>query len=117
MILLAILANAILGGIWRRILGGWFSLRRSYIVAAGVLLTWPVWLVLPWFWAAPTTGAIMLFWTMGHRFDKWTIILRYPLVGVIYPITEKLWPTRYTEISEFFIGGAVWGAVATVLIF
>lgn len=115
MTLLALILNAILGGIWRRVLGGWFSLRRSYIVAAGALLTWPFWQAMPPIWALVASAGMLLFFTMGHRFDKWTIVLRYPLIGAIYPIAYRLWPTRYTEISEVVIGAAFWGAVATVL--
>lgn len=132
MIPLAIIANAILGGIWRRWLGGWDgpSLwaigtpferllwdgngepRRSFIMAAGVVLTWPLWLALPWWGAILATGACLVFWSEGHRFDKWTIILRYPLVGAIYPIAKRIWPARWTEIAEVVIGAAFWGLIA-----
>lgn len=113
--ILLIIANAILGGLWRRILGGWLNQRRSYVMASGALLGWPLWFVLPWWGAILATGAMLLFFAMGHRFDKWTIILRYPLVGAIYPIARFFWAARYTEISEVVIGAAFWGAVATVL--
>jgi hypothetical protein len=116
MIIAAIIANAILGGIWRRVLGGWFGLRRSYIVAAGFLLTWPFWLALDWYWSAAGSGGMMLFWTMGHRFDSPWIMLRYPVVGAIYPISRLLWASRYTEISEVVIGAFFWGLV-TFLVF
>lgn len=115
MITLVIIANAILGGIWRRVLGGWLKQRRSYVMASGALLAWPFWFVLPWWGAILATGACLVFWSEGHRFDKWTIILRYPLIGAIYPIAKRLWPTGYTSISEVVIGAAFWGAVATVL--
>lgn len=111
----AVALYAAAGGIWRRILGGWFGLRRSFVMACGALLAWPFWFVLPWWGAILATGAMLLFFAMGHRFDKWTIILRYPLVGVIYPIARFFWASRYTEISEVVIGAAFWGAVATVL--
>lgn len=111
----AVILYAVAGGIWRRVLGGWFSLRRSYIVAAGALLGWPFWIAFPPLPALAATVAMLVFFTMGHRFDKWTIVLRYPLIGAIYPISRFFWASRYTEISEVVIGAAFWGAVATVL--
>lgn len=115
--LAAVLLNALLGGIWRRVLGGWGGFKRSYIVAAGFLLTWPAWITLPWFWAAPVTGAMMLFWTMGHRFDRWTIVLRYPLFGAAYPLLRAAGVRDWTAVAEVVIGGSFWGAFALVLIF
>jgi len=135
MITFAILLNAVLGGIWRRWLGGWSGPsewavgtlferalwnsegkhRRSAIVAAGTLLTWPAWIALPWWGAALASGAIMVFFIMGHRFDSWWIVLRYLLVGAIYPVGKRLWPTRYTEVAEVVIGAFFWGAFAALL--
>lgn len=112
--LFLLLSNAVAGGVWRRVLGGWLNLRRSYIVAAGVLLSWPLYLVFPWYWALLGTGLLALFWTNGHRFDKWTIVLRYPIVGGIYLIGKKYWPERYTEVAEVVIGTAVYLAIGVL---
>jgi hypothetical protein len=115
-IVAAIIANAILGGIWRRVLGGWFGLRRSYIVAAGALLCWPFWVAFPPLPALAATVAMLVFFTMGHRFDKpWTICLRYPLAGAIYPLGKRFWPTHYTSVAEIVIGAFYWAVVASVL--
>ena len=65
-IAIAVLANAIVGGIWRRVLGGGGGYRRSFIFACGVLLTWPLWLVLPWFFALPASALCLLFLAPGH---------------------------------------------------
>jgi hypothetical protein len=116
-ITLAVIANAILGGLWRRVLGGWFAQRRSYVMAVGVLLTWPLWVVLPWEWAAALAAAVMMFWAEGHQFDKWTIILRYPLIGVIYPIGKRFWPAHYTSVGEIVIGAFLWGLLSLILLF
>lgn len=115
MIIVACLLNAIAGGAWRRILGGWLKQRRSYVMTSGALLGWPFWLVLPWWGAILATGACLVFWSEGHRFDKWTIVLRYPLVGVIYPILERAGVRDWTAWAEVVIGAAFWGAVAGVL--
>jgi hypothetical protein len=103
---------AIIGGIWRRILGGWFALRRSYIVAFGAMMTAPAWLLLPWWEAAILVGILALFFLMGHRFDRGSIIFRYPLIGAIYRVGERYWPKHYTAVAEVVIGAVGWATFA-----
>lgn len=111
MLLTATLLNAILGGLWRRWLGGWGNGRRTLIMACGFLLTWPLWLNLPWLWAAAISAGIMLFWAMGHRFDLWTIVLRYPLFGAAYPILNRLGVRDWTAWAEVIVGAGIWGTL------
>jgi hypothetical protein len=131
-IALAIIANAVAGSVWRRILGGYLGLRRSYIVAAGCLLAWPLWLALPWPYAMAGTAALMVYWTMGHHVEsRWTW-LRYlglPAVGymLIMPRWRAEWVWRGPHAGAWFIdggmavgelwaGAVVWCAVAAVLL-
>lgn len=125
MIATAILLTAVLGALWRRWLGGWGADSRSLIMACGLFLTWPLWLVLPWYWAAPAAALCLLFWAKGHRFDKWTIVLRYPVIGAAYPISRwifgETWAGRepyagWTAVAELAIGFLFWGAVASTLL-
>ena len=108
----AIALYAIAGGIWRRILGGWLALRRSYIVAFGAGLTIPAWLTLPWWQAAIACALLALFFLMGHRFDKGSVIFRYPFIGAIYRVGERYWPNHYTSVAEVAIGAVGWGVFA-----
>ena len=108
----AVILYAIAGGIWRRVLGGWLALRRSAIVAAGAALTIPAWLTLPWWEAAVLCGLLALYFLMGHRFDRWSIVLRYPLVGATYPIFRALGVRDWTAVAEVAIGAAGWAVFA-----
>jgi hypothetical protein len=126
MLTAAILAQMILGGIWRRALGGWLGINRASVVAAGALLTWPLWLALPWWWAAPASALAVGFWTLGVRFDSWQVWPRYLVVGAIgYGVLMPRWPAKWCDgdfidggaaVGELWAGAVLWGLLALVLI-
>ncbi len=108
----AVITNAILGGLWRRWLGGWGADRRSLILLASLALLWPLaFSNLPWWTAAIVAPGLLLFWAMGHRFDKWGIVLRYPLFGIAYPIFGKLGLRDWTVWAEVVIGAGIYGTL------
>ena len=119
--LAVILGNAIAGGIWRRVLGGWLSLRRSYIVAAGALLTWPLWMALPPLYALLGSGLCILFFVMGHQFDSTPALLkRYGPFGIGWIGAKYLHDKNVAGFEcwscwgEVVCGGLFWGAIAAL---
>lgn len=115
--------NAIGGAIWRRCLGGWLGFRRPYIMAAGALLAWPLWLSFSPIIAAPATALLLVFWSLGHRCDHWTVWLRYGPAAVGYWAALRWWPASWRvggfidgwmSVGELVAGAMVWGAVAAV---
>ena len=115
MIALAILANAIAGALWRRVLGGWGNYRRSFIFACGALLTWPLWLVLPWFIALPVSALCLLFWAPGHQMtDDRAMRLRYGPFAVGWIVARHLGVVPWTVVGELAAGFLFWGTVAAI---
>ena len=63
-----------------------------------------------------------ILWTLGHKFDKWTIVLRYPVIGLWYPILKAIWQDKwkskyfdgYTAVAEFAMG-ASYGLILTYI--
>jgi len=110
-----VIATAIIGGVWRRILGGWFALRRPYIVPAGILLTWPLWLILPPLYAILLGAVCVAFWTPGHDMtnDK-AMWLRYGPFAVGWIVARHLNVPRWTEVGEVTAGALFWGALAAL---
>ena len=115
MIALAIFANAIAGGIWRRVLGGWGGYRRSFIFACGVLLTWPLWLVLPPLYAVIGGGLCLLFWAPGHQMeDDKKMLLRYGPFAVGWIVARHLKIVPWTVVGELVAGFLFWGTVTAL---
>ncbi|HEY4136501.1 MAG TPA: hypothetical protein VGO34_14950 [Alphaproteobacteria bacterium] len=138
------LATALAGGLWRRWLGGWpgpaqlfaasplrplfwdgLKPRRTVAMAAGALLTWSGWLALSWPWAAGLTAATLLLFAEGHRYDDWTIVLRYPVIGVVYPLARRIWRDAwndgafldgYTAAAELALGALYFGGFTFIML-
>ena len=110
-----VILTAILGGLWRRILGGWFKLPRSYIVCAGIVLAWPLGLVLPPLYAIILGVACVAFWTPGHDMtnDK-AMWLRYGPFAVGWIVARHLKITPWTEVGEIVAGSLFWGSLAAL---
>ncbi|CAB4176678.1 hypothetical protein UFOVP1672_32 [uncultured Caudovirales phage] len=113
--MIAVIASAIAGGVWRRILGGWLGMRRSYVVASGSLLTWPLWFVLPPLPALLASVACVAFWTPGHEMtnDK-AMWLRYGPFAVGWIVARHLKITPWTEVGEIVAGSLFWGSLAAL---
>lgn len=106
------LLYAILWALWRRAFGGWMSLRRSLLVAAIPVMLAPFWFTLSYSVWAFLTVVTIAFFTLGHDYAKWTIVLRYPVLGGWYPICKRFWKEKWNRPP--FIDG--WTAVAELLI-
>lgn len=114
-IALAILANAIAGGIWRRVLGGWGGYRRSFIFVCGAVLTWPLWLVLPPSYAIICGTLCLLFWAPGHQMtDDRAMWLRYGPFAVGWIVARHLGVVSWTVVGELVAGFLFWGTVAAI---
>lgn len=118
------LLSAILWGIWRRGFGLDASInpfRRTQYVAFMFVLLLPF-ILLGWLHYVIICGLSALLWTFGHTFDKWTIVLRYPVIGIWYPILRAIWKDKwnskyfdgYTGAAEFMVG-ASYGVLTVIL--
>ena len=109
--------------LWRRWLGGWLNYRRPYIVSVMFLLLLPA-VAQGWLAYGIWCGVASLFFLPGHKFKKWTIVLRYPIIGGVYPLLERLWPISwvcgqfvdgYTSVAELTLGAFFGGVFAFYL--
>lgn len=98
---------AILGGLWRRVMGGMFSLPRWAVMAASPVLVLPWLSVGPW-WFLCVAGLSALFWTPGHDFSNdRALLLRYGPFGLAWIACRKWWRWRFmgwTEAAEVLAG-------------
>ena len=102
------LLNSILWALWRRCLGWEHSpIRRSVLVALMFVMLLPL-VFKSWLLYAIVSALSAIMWTMGHQYEKWTIVLRYPIIGIWYPICKKFWRNEWNKPT--FIDG--WSAVA-----
>lgn len=124
---------AVLGGLWRRILGGWTGLPRSICYALMALLTLPIWLALPWgiWWpycalaALVVTAACLLFFAVslypGGKFtDDRAVLLKYGPFGLGYVWAHRYWRDEWNRggfidgsnaVGEILLGASFWGSV------
>jgi len=122
---IAILLNGIIGGFWRHTLGGWngpFNIfrgtwlekftwapddkgviqpRRTVILMLGWLLSWPLWVLLPWWQALIGTVLCDLFWRFGHKVDSWKVWLRYGPFAAPWVLAKKWWGKRPERAGDF----------------
>lgn len=110
--------TGLLGGLWRRWLGGWITGTpgdRLTKFAVMVLLCWPLVLVLPWWGAVLATMLVGLHWAKGHQLSSMPQLwLRYGPWGVAY-LTRYWWPAGWVTVPRsVFIDGHT--AIAEILI-
>jgi hypothetical protein len=110
---------ALIFGLWRRELGWKDSrFRRSILVIDLFLMLTPL-LKFGVTAYVVISGLSAIMWTMGHNFDRWTVVLRYPVIGAWYPICKKFWRPEwnrgtfidgYSAVAEILVG-ASYGAI------
>jgi hypothetical protein len=133
---LLIVSWSILGGLWRRMFGGWLGLPRSICYTLMVPLTLPVWLALPWgvMWpysalaGVAFTALALLFFVVscypGGRYDNTRdVLLKYGPFGIGYVWAKKYIPSEWgpnsffdgwASVGEVFLGASFWGCVGVV---
>lgn len=123
---------AVIGGLWRRVFGGWSGLPRSICYALMVPLTVPIWMVMPWgvWWpyclmsVLAAISACMLFFVVslapGPSFTNARCFLKYGPFGAGYWLARLYWPATWTwggfidgpmAVGELFLGASFWGCV------
>ena len=125
----AILINALAGGAWRRLLGGWLHLHRYVTIPLGLFLAWPLFVAFPWPIAGLLAGLAVLFFVPGHQTADNSVFVRYGPFGAGYWLAhryldEKEWARRgwpasgfvdgWMALGELFLGATFWGTVALV---
>lgn len=105
-----IVAWALLGGLWRVVLGGWLGWPRWACVASYGLLLAPAWGLADWRLVAAAHAYAALYWLPGHRWDDLAAMARRygPLIGPLWHWTATrlpdAWqPTRLAEASAGFL--------------
>jgi len=101
---------AVLGGLWRIVLGGLFGLPRWACVASYALILAPAWFLADWRFVLFAHAFAALYWLPGHHWDSlWSMVKRYgPVIGTVwYWFANKLpdsWhPTRIAEFTASFL--------------
>ena len=103
----------ILWAVWRRCLGGYGGFKRSHCVIVMYMLCLPYLLISTISFIILAVGC-SFFWLPGHRFEEKTIVLRYPLIGIVYPISKTIMGNKkindfidgWTSLAELLLGGA-----------
>ena len=124
---------AILGGLWRRMFGGWTGLPRSICYGLMFPLTLPIWMTLPWgvMWpycviiGLTVTSLCLLFFVVslypGGKFtDDRDVILKYGPFGIGYVLAHRFWRDEWNRggfvdgsnaVGEILLGASFWGCV------
>lgn len=124
---------AVLGGLWRRVFGGWSGLPRSICYVLMLPLTLPIWLSLPWgaYWPYSViagvcfTALILLFFVVslypdGKFTDDRDVLLKYGPFGIGYVLAHRFWRNEWNRggfidgsnaVGEIFLGASFWGCV------
>jgi hypothetical protein len=121
-----IIAYAIVGGLWRRVLGGWLNWNRAVAVIFGSVFALPFVLVLPhWAWLIPLEGAILAYWTIGHKWDHVLPMLkRYGPIGLWWRGAILWWPEKWNKppfidgpvaVAEIGAGATFFGIIGGIL--
>jgi hypothetical protein len=130
---LLVILWAVLGGLWRRMFGGWTGLPRSICYALMVPLTLPIWLALPWgvYWpysilAGVCFAALCLlffvvsFYPGGKFVDDRDVMFKYGPFGIGYVLAHRFWRDEWNRggfidgsnaVGEIFLGASFWGCV------
>jgi hypothetical protein len=126
----------VLGGLWRRVLGGYTGLPRSICYALMAPLTLPIWLALPWgiWWpyavmiGVSCTAACLLFFVVsfypGGKFtDDRDVMLKYGPFGLGYILAHRFWRDEWNSgdfidgsnaVGEILLGASFWGSVGVL---
>jgi hypothetical protein len=124
---------AVLGGLWRRVFGGYTGLPRSICYALMAPLTLPIWLAAPWgiWWpyavmiGVSCTAACLLFFVVslypGGKFvDDRDVMLKYGPFGLGYVAAHRWWRNEWNtgdlidgsnSVGEILLGASFWGSV------
>lgn len=127
----------VLGGLWRRIFGGWSGLPRSICYAIMVPLTTPLWFRMSWsdaWWPYSIVGgllvtaACLLFFVVslypGATFSNADTIKKYGPFGLGYWFARLWWPDSWrvggfvdgpAAVGEIFLGASFWAAFMVVI--
>ena len=106
-----VILNAVLGGLWRRWHGMGQGPRAARLIAA-VLLCWPAWFALEWYWAAPLTAAVVMYWVPGHDWTNWKkLLVRYGPTPVALGYIWANWAHK-NDPQTFRRGGLIDGPFA-----
>ena len=138
MIITLLITWAVLGGLWRRVFGGWTGLPRSICYALLVPLTTPIWMAMPWgiWWpyclmaGLAATGACLLFFVVGFypggKFvDDRDVLLRYGPFGLGYVWAHRFWRDEWNtgsfldgsnSVGEILLGASFWGCIGLLWI-
>ena len=123
-----------LGGLWRRIFGGWTGASRVSCYAAMVPLMMPGhMLIIRQGWALPwavlailaATALCLLFFVAslypGGKFtDDRDVMLKYGPFGIGYVLAHRFWRDEWNRggfidgsnaVGEIFLGASFWGCV------
>ncbi len=128
---------AVLGGLWRRVFGGYTGLPRSICYAmmaplmAPVVIflaqtTWPLWIAC--LAAIAVTAACLLFFVVslypGGKFvDDRDVLLKYGPFGLGYVAAHRLWRDEWNtgslidgsnSVGEILLGASFWGSVGVL---
>jgi hypothetical protein len=120
--ILLIILMAIVGAAWRHTMGGWNGPlnwarntflwgpddkgvpqpRRSFIMAAGWLLSWPLFITtFPAILAVIGVVLIDLFWRFGHDVNSPKIWLRYGPFALPWVLAKKWWGDKPERKGDF----------------
>jgi hypothetical protein len=124
---------AVLGGLWRRVFGGYTGLPRSICYALMAPLTLPIWLAAPWgiWWpyavmiGVSCTALCLLFFVVsfypGGKFvDDRDVLLKYGPFGLGYVLAHRFWRDEWNtgslidgsnSVGEILLGASFWGSV------
>ena len=130
---LLVILWAVLGGLWRRIFGGWTGLPRSVCYALMIPLTLPIWFVLnaqfgvysAFALSMLSTALCLLFFVVslypGGKFtDDRDVLLKYGPFGIGYVLAHRFWRDEWNRggfidgsnaVGEIFLGASFWGCV------
>jgi hypothetical protein len=131
--MLTVVLWAVLGGLWRRVFGGYTGLPRSVCYALMVPLSLPIWLAMPmppggaYHFVASMLSTILclLFFVVslypGGKFtDDRDVLLKYGPFGLGYVWAHRYWRDEWNRggfidgsnaVGEILLGASFWGSV------
>lgn len=107
---LLVLLYAALGGLWRRIFGGWHNniFPKLLMKIASPLLVLPVWHVAGFWVFAVVAGLSLLFWVYDHDIgSNKALWKRYGPIALCWILCRRYWKWSrpgWSEAAEVFAG-------------